>query len=82
MPSFFTAWGSYILAGFKEIFEVSVRAEPLLFLHTHEQSLPWQNSESSAPVGWREAGAAARNDGNDVGGDGDGLISPASTQHL
>ena len=33
-------------------------------------------------MGWREAGAAARDDGNDAGGDGDGLISPVSTQHL
>lgn len=33
-------------------------------------------------MGWREAGAAARDDGNDAGGDGNGLISPVSTQHL
>ena len=66
MPSFFTAWASYILAGFKGIFEASGGAEPLLFLHKHEQSLPWQNPESSAPVGWREAGAAAGDGGNGV----------------
>ena len=67
MSNFFTAWASYILACFKGVFEASGKAELVLFPHMWEQSLPWQNLESSAPVGWREAGAAARDGGNGPG---------------
>ena len=82
MPRFFTAWASYTLACFKGIFEASGRGEPVLLLHMREQSLPWQNRESSAPVGWREAGAAAGDGGNGPVGDSDRVISPASTPQL